>query len=368
MKSNNIYGIVMAGGKGERFWPQSRISHPKQLLRLIGNLTLIEQTVQRLLPLIVPENIIVITNTDYTAPMQSLLSALPPGNIIGEPVGKDTAPCVALATAIVKARHAASRSAEEPVMVMLPADHIIRDTSSMLKVISDSVALARQDGIVTIGIDPAYPSTGYGYIHCGEELSSPSGTKFYRSLGFKEKPDMATAKDFLKDKSYKWNSGMFIWSLKTIYTSFRKFAPAMADKIDLIEKAVDTPNFPKVFFDTYQTFEKISIDYAIMEKAENVSVAQASFDWDDVGSWTALRNQIRPEPGNNVIRGLHQGIDTKDCIIVGDSKHLIATVDIEDLIVVHTDDATLICNAKSAQKIKDLVRILGVNAELAKFT
>lgn len=368
MKNNNIYGIVMAGGKGERFWPQSRISHPKQLLRLIGNLTLIEQTVQRLLPLIKPENIIVITNTDYIAPMQSLLSSLPPANIIGEPVGRDTAPCVALATAIVKARHAASPSAEEPVMVVLPADHIIRDTSSMLKVISDSVDLARKDGIVTIGIDPAFPSTGYGYVHCGEELKSEGGTKFYKSRGFKEKPDLATAKKFLDDKSYKWNSGMFIWSLKTIDRAFKKFAPSMADKIETIAKAVDTPDFQKVFANIYPLFDKISIDYAIMEKAESVSIAQANFDWDDVGSWTALRNQIRPEENNNVVRGLHKGIDTKDCIIMGDSKHLIATVDIEDLIIVHTDDATLICNAKSAQKIKDLVRILGADSELLKFT
>jgi mannose-1-phosphate guanylyltransferase len=251
---------------------------------------------------------------------------------------------------------------------MLPADHIIRDTASMLNVISDSVEVAAKDGIVTIGIGPGFPSTGYGYIHCGEELETATGTRFYKSLGFKEKPDIATAKEFLKDKSYKWNSGMFIWSLKTIYTAFRKFVPSMADKIDILAKAFGTPDFQRVFAATYQSFEKISIDYAIMEKAENVSVAQGTFDWDDVGSWTALRNQIRPEENNNVVRGLYQGIDTKNCVIVGDSKHLIATVDVEDLIVVHTDDATLVCNAKSAQKIKDLVRILGSNAELSKFT
>ncbi|OGV56828.1 MAG: hypothetical protein A2017_21660 [Lentisphaerae bacterium GWF2_44_16] len=363
MKLENLYGIVMAGGRGERFWPQSRASHPKQLLRLIGNLTLIEQTVERLMPLIKPENIIIITNQDYIAPMRSLLASIPPENIVGEPVGRDTAPCIALASALVKAK--AKR--EDAIMAVLPSDHVIRDTSSMLQVISDSVEAAKKGKVVTIGVNPSFPSTGYGYIHCGAEIKYSGPTKFFECNGFKEKPSLEVAEKFLQDSSYKWNSGMFIWSLSTICNAFKKYAPAMMRSIDVIAKSVPAGTLEKTLVEEYPKFDKISIDYSIMERIDNVVVAQCSFDWDDVGSWTALRNQIRPEKNNNVIRGLHEGIDTKNCIIVGDSKHLIATVDLEDVVVVHTDDATLICNAKSVQKIKELVHIIAARPELSKF-
>lgn len=363
MNSDNIYAIVMAGGKGERFWPQSRLSHPKQLLRLIGNLTLIEQTVDRFKPLLKPENIIIITNQDYVAPMRSLLPNIPAKNIIGEPVGRDTGPCNALAAALVKAQS----GNDDAIMVMLPADHVIRDTESMLKVIKDSATVAADGSIVTIGITPSFASTGYGYIHCGEQTEIKTGTKFFKSLGFKEKPEISTAERFIKSGDYKWNSGMFVWSVKTITEAFGKYAPELAEMTEKLYQAAVKGNIDETLATEYNKCEKISIDYAVMEKVDNVLVAECSFDWDDVGSWTALRNQIRPEENNNVVRGLNESINTRDCIIVGDAKHLIATVDVQDLIIVHTDDATLICNAKSAQKIKELTSLIGEKPELAKF-
>ncbi len=365
MSSKNIFAIVMAGGKGERFWPQSRVSHPKQLLRLIGNLTLIEQTVDRLLPLIPPENVIVITNQDYVAPMRQLLSNIPKNNIIGEPMGRDTAPCVALGTALVRAK----AQGNDAVMLLLPADHVIHKTDAMLKVLEDSAKVAREkDKIVTIGVNPSFASTGYGYIHCGEQIDCGTDTVFYQSKGFTEKPDAVRAEKFLDEGCYKWNSGMFVWSEATIYKAFKKHTPHFAESINILEKAVDKANFDEILEVEYSKFEKISIDYAIMEKVDNVVVAECTFDWDDVGSWTALRNQIRPDENNNVIRGLHECLDTSDCIIVGDSNHLIATVDVKDLIIVNTEDATLVCNVKSAQRIKELVHMLSEKPDLTKYT
>ncbi len=364
MENKNFYAVVMAGGKGERFWPQSRINHPKQLLRLIGNLTLLEQTAERLKPLVPEENILIITNQDYVAPMQSLLKNLPAENIIGEPVGKDTAPCVALAAGIVRAK----AGNDDAVMFLLPADHVIRNVGAMRNELKDCAELAsKSDSIITIGVNPASASTGYGYIKCGEQVSGGTDTKFFKSFGFKEKPNIETAEKFIADGNYKWNSGMFIWSVKTINDAFHKYAPELESMAESFSEAYVNDNIEQAMVEEYSKCNKISIDYAVMEKVKNVLVAECSFDWDDVGSWTALRNQIRPDKDNNVVRGLFKSIDSSDNIVVSDSKHLIAAIDVEDMIIVHTDDATLVCNAKSAQRIKELVHNLGLNVELAKF-
>ena len=364
MQNNNFYAVVMAGGKGERFWPQSRANHPKQLLRLIGNLTLLEQTVERLRPLVPAENILVITNQDYLAPMRSLLSNIPSENIIGEPVGRDTAPCVALAAGIISAK----AGNDDAVMFLLPADHIIRDVKAMRSELEDCAKMAAENNnIVTIGVNPSSASTGYGYIKCGEPVDDDSKTKFFNSLGFKEKPNMETAEKFLAAGNYKWNSGIFIWSSQTIRNAFRKHAPHLERMAENFSTAFAENNIEQAMITEYQKCDKISIDYAVMEKVENVVVAECSFDWDDVGSWTALRNQVRPDKQNNVVRGLFESIDSNDNIVVTDSKHLITAIDVKDLIIVHTDDATLVCNAKSAQRIKELVHNLGANPELNKF-
>jgi len=364
MDNNNFYAVVMAGGKGERFWPQSRVNHPKQLLRLIGNLTLLEQTVERLKPLVPAENILIITNKDYVAPMQSLLTNLPAENIIGEPVGRDTAPCVALAAGIVRAK----AENDDAIMFLLPADHVIRNVQAMRDELEDCAKLAGgKDSIVTIGVNPTSASTGYGYIKCGEQLSDGTNTKFFKSLGFKEKPNIETAEKFVRDGNYKWNSGMFVWSVKTIMDAFKQHAPHLEAMAKRFTEASLQNNIECAMADEYKKCDKISIDYAVMEKVEDVIIAECSFDWDDVGSWTALRNQVRPDEKNNVVRGLFEGIDSANNIVVSDSKHLIAAIDVEDLIIVHTDDATLVCNAKSAQRIKELVHTLGLNPELSKF-
>ncbi|MDD2403505.1 MAG: sugar phosphate nucleotidyltransferase [Victivallaceae bacterium] len=366
MNNNNLYAVVMAGGRGERFWPQSRASRPKQLLRLIGNLTLIEQTVERLNPLVKNENILILTNADYVAPMRSLLNQIPPQNIIGEPFGKDTGPCVAAAAGLVKSL---SGGDENSVMIMLPSDHIIRDNSALRQVLGDSAAAVQSGKIATIGITPDYASTGYGYIKCGEKLDISGETVFRQSLGFKEKPNAENAEHMLAEGNYQWNSGMFVWTVKTITDAFLKYAPELAEIAEAVSHGNDNGRFIEAMTEQYEKCDKISIDYAVMEKlpSEDVIVAESTFDWDDVGSWNALRNQIKPDENNNVVRGLFEGVNVSDSIIVSDSRHLITAVDVSDLIIVHTDDATLICQSKSAQRIKELVGKISQNPALEKF-
>lgn len=363
MVNKDIFAIIMAGGKGERFWPQSRTTRPKQLLRLIGNLTLIEQTVDRLKPLVPIENIIIITNADYVASMQSLLKDIPESNIIGEPFGRDTGPCVALAAALVAAKSDNPNS----IMIVVPADHVIRDGNAMVHVLSDCAQIAAEGKIVTIGVNPSFPSTGYGYIKCDAPINTKFKTKFYNGGGFREKPDAETAEKFLVQGCYKWNSGMFVWSVATITGAFKKHAPGLAKGFEVLKKAAINNELDFKLKIQYELFEKISIDYAIMEKVDNVVVAECAFDWDDVGSWTAIRNQIQPTEHNNVVRGMHVGLNTRDCIIVSDAHHLISTIDVDDLIIVHTEDATLVCKSKSAQRVKEIVHILSTDPALKGF-
>ncbi len=364
MKREDSYAVIMAGGRGERFWPQSRVSHPKQLLRLLGNLTLIEQAVDRLLPLFDASNIVIITNSDYVAPMQSLLSMIPDENIIGEPVGRDTAPCIALAAAYVKS----ISKQPDPVLTILPSDHVINDAAAFRTVLADGLEVARKGKIVTIGVNPSFPSTGYGYIKIGETLPYSYSTAFHESGGFKEKPSIEVAEEYLKSGRYKWNSGIFLMSVSTLSNELGKHSPDLLKAMKGMAAAfAQSKGAPAALDAIYSGIDKISIDYAVMEKSSNIVVAESSFDWDDVGSWTALRNQIRPESDNNVVRGLHVGIGSKNCIVVGGSTHLVATVDVEDLIIVSTDDATLICNAKSAQSIKELVQLIASKPELSAF-
>ncbi|MCK5844841.1 MAG: mannose-1-phosphate guanylyltransferase, partial [Victivallales bacterium] len=357
-----VFAVVMAGGKGERFWPQSRIARPKQLLRLIGDLTLIEQTVTRLSLLVPSENVIVVTNTDYVAPMRELLD-IPNDNIIGEPMGRDTAPCVALAAAVV----ASKTDDPNAVMLVLPADHVINDKESLTEALSDCADLAAAGKIVTIGVNPTFPSTGYGYIQCGDRLSLDCSTTFYEGAGFREKPDAETAEEFIEAGCYKWNSGMFAWSVSTILEAFKTYAPNLADGADAIKKSIVANSFEDDLKGLYRSFEKISIDYAVMEKVDNVVVAECSFDWDDVGSWTALRNQLVEDDSRNVVKANHVGLNTKNSIIVGDPSHLIATIDVDDLIIVHTDDATLVCRTDSAQRVKEIVHKLASDDSMKEY-
>ncbi|MBN1865362.1 MAG: mannose-1-phosphate guanylyltransferase [Victivallales bacterium] len=363
MTPNDTYAVIMAGGKGERFWPLSRASRPKQLLPILGSLTMIEETISRLGPTVSPQNTLVITNNSYVGHIGDILDTIPRANIIGEPCGRDTAPCVALAAAAVSARN----DNPDAVMIILPADHVIRDKEAFQTVLSDCAAAAEKGHLVTIGINPRCPSTAYGYIKCSSPISMGTQTRFLKGESFIEKPDIDTAKELIRDPSFKWNSGMFAWSVSTITEKLNKHAPEIAEKIPAMINAARSGKLENTLQSIYPELPKVSIDYALMEKSDDILVAECSFDWDDIGNWTALRNQISPDKSNNVVKGLHIGVGTSNSIIYGDGSHLIATIDVDDLIVVQTKDATLVCKSASSQKIKDILQMASANSELKRF-
>ena len=344
-----LYCVIMAGGKGERFWPCSREDRPKQMLSIVGKGTLIEQTVLRFTSLTPFDHILIITNGKYADAIRELLPQLPPENIIGEPCGRDTAPCVALAAGIIRKK----TGGEDAVMALMPSDHCIHDAAALRRDLQDCCRKAAAEPVLTtIGITPDGPIPDYGYIECGEKLENG----FYRVRRFIEKPSAEKAKELLASGTFKWNSGMFVWKVGTVLDIMRRHAPDLADAAMRLSEAWDTPAFSEVFAAEYGKCRKISIDYAIMEKAGNIVVKEATFDWDDIGSWTSLRNHFRVDDDGNAAVGLFESIDTRNCIAFSsDPKHLTCAIDAEDLIIVHTADVTLVCRRESAPKLKKLL-------------
>jgi len=355
MKSSpHHYAVIMAGGGGERFWPMSRMRTPKQLLALVTKRTLIEETVARIAPLFRRENILIITNREQAPTIRRLLPSLPARNIIAEPMRRDTAAAVALSAAIVAKRN------PRGVMAVLPADHVIQDAPQYRRVLADCLAVAgKQNVLVTIGIKPTAPNTGYGYIETtARTRTARTRTRFFSVGRFVEKPDLATAKKYLATGRYRWNAGMFVWSVEAIQTALAKHMPALTAKLRRLDRAIDTPRFDAAVRRLYPTLERVSIDYGLMEKASNVVVADGAFAWDDVGSWEALERHLPRDQDGNVARGHFVGLRSANNIVIGD-KRLIATLGVRDLIIVETKDATLVCHRSEAQKIKELVTWLG---------
>ena len=300
MDSKNRFVIIMAGGRGERFWPVSREKMPKQLLPLLGKRSFLQQAVDRVLPLVPAKNIFVITNEVQLPEVRKQLPKIPKQNLIAEPVGRDTCAAVTLGAALVGARSTTG------VMAVLPADHVIPDEKKFQQVLNDSFDLAsRGQAIVTIGIKPTEPATGYGYIHVGEALPPPSGAKkykttFFRAEQFVEKPHFDRALEYVNSGQYRWNAGMFVWSFVTITEGLQKHQPAMYAACQRWFKVANQPaKLAKVLAKEYPGIKKISIDYALMEHAQNVIVADGAFEWDDLGSWTALARHLKADPEGN---------------------------------------------------------------------
>jgi mannose-1-phosphate guanylyltransferase len=365
-QSKDRFVIVMAGGKGERFWPLSREHKPKQLLALLEERSLLQAAVDRVLPLVPIENVIVITNAAQAAAVRKQLPRLPKENIVGEPVGRDTCAAVTLGAAMVGARSTTG------AMAVLPADHIIPEEKKFQQVLGDCFDLAsRGQAIVTIGIQPTEPSTAYGYIRVGEALPAPQGTKpyktaFHRGERFVEKPNHETAVQFLTSGQYRWNAGMFIWSFITITEGLQKHQPEMREACERWFQAAGSPGkFARTLATDYPNVKKISIDYALMEHAQNVFVADGVFGWDDLGSWTALARHLKSDPEGNCAVGDFIHVDAARNIIFDartkDRRTPIAVVGLRDSILVQTDDATLLAHKSQAQKVKDLVRKLAEN-------
>ncbi len=342
----------MAGGRGERFWPKSRKSLPKQFLSLTDDgKTMIQLTVERILPLVKMEDIYISTNRDYKELVRQQLPEIPEENILCEPVGRNTAPCIGLGAVHMRKKY------EDAVMYVLPSDHLIKYTSIFLSTLTDAGEVAEQgENLVTLGITPDCPETGYGYI---KFLPNQMLGRAFEVDRFVEKPDLETAKEYVASEQYLWNSGMFIWKVSTILKNLETYLPETYEGLNRIADAIGTEEEELVLEKEFSAFQSESIDYGIMEKAKNIYILSGSFGWDDVGSWLAVGRIKKSNEFGNVINGNAVTVDTKNCIIQG-GKKLIATVGIEDIIVVDTEDALLICEKDSAGNIKKVLENLKI--------
>ncbi len=346
--------LIMAGGRGERFWPRSRKNLPKQFLSLTDDgKTMIQLTTERLLPIVDIEDIYIVTNRDYLPLIEEQLPNLPKGNIICEPVGRNTAPCIALGAAFIGKKY------DEAVMMVLPSDHLVKYSSLYQTTLRDACEAAEEgENLVTIGITPDYPETGYGYIKF-ENKASEGGNRAFRVESFTEKPDLEKAKEYLASDDYLWNSGMFLWKLSTIIKRYKELLPEIYDGMLKIKDSVGTPMQKRTIEEVFPDLPSISIDYGIMEKAENIYTIPGAFGWDDVGSWLALDRIKKSNEYGNIVNGNIVTIDTKNCIIQGTDK-LIATVGLKDLVIVDTEDATLICDREHTADIKKVIENLKI--------
>lgn len=346
--------VIMAGGKGERFWPKSRTNLPKQFLLLTDDgKSMIQKTVERVCELVKIENIYIVTNELYTELVKEHLPNLPIENIIVEPVAKNTAPCIGLAAVHIAKKDSNSK------MIVLPSDHLIKFNDIFIDTLKTAIDVVEEgDNLVTIGITPNYPETGYGYINF-QKSEQFVGKNIYEVLEFVEKPNLEKAKEYLNSGHYLWNSGMFVWKVSTILKNFEKYLPEVYEGLKIIETNVGTAKYTEVLKKEFSKMPSESIDYGIMEKAKNIFVIPGNFGWDDVGSWLSLERINKTNQDGNVITGNVVSIKTKNSIIQGTNK-LIATVGIEDLIIVDTEDALLICNKNNTQEVKEVINNLKI--------
>ena len=347
--ANSIYALILAGGSGERFWPLSRRNRPKQLLRLVSERTLLEETVARLEGLVPPERTLILTNVEQEKAVRDLLKRFPKENVIAEPAKRDTAAAVALGAGWVAARdHSAT-------MLAFPADHVIADRAAFQDTMKTAAAAAEETGaLVTIGIKPTWPCPGFGYIEQGAPVRLRAGGNIavHRVVRFREKPNMELAESFLRKGNFRWNAGMFVWSVPTVLSEFNRHAPELADFISQVRSPKD---LEKILRDSFPKLPRISFDYAIMEKADRVLVVEASFDWDDVGSWQAVARYFKKDDHGNAANRAVTSLDASDNIIFNEGETTIALLGVRNLIVVRTEDAMLICHRHDAEKIKKLV-------------
>lgn len=341
----NTTAVIMAGGKGERFWPKSRTSCPKQFLSLTADgETMIQKTVKRLLPVVAMEDIFIVTNSAYTSLVKEQLPDIPTENILAEPCARNTAPCIAFAAAVINCKY------DDSVMLVLPSDHLIANEILYTDTLKKAISVAENgENLVTIGITPTYAETGYGYINFGDEKDGA-----YSVERFVEKPDLPTAEKYLESGKYLWNSGMFIWKLSSIMSNIKKFMPDIYDGALKIGESFGTPDFNSILEREFTAFRSESIDFGIMEKADNIYTLPANFGWDDVGSWLAVERINDTDSDSNYIEGNVIAEDTRHATICG-GKRLIATVGIEDIIIVDTDDAVLVCSKNSTQNVKKII-------------
>ena len=339
----------MAGGQGTRFWPVSREEQPKQFLEIAGNRTMLQETVTRLQPLLAPADIYVVCGQQYVGQVRDQLDQLGEDQIIVEPSARNTAACVGLAASYLKSRF------PNEVMVVLPSDHVIQEVEEFHQVLQAAQELGRKGWLVTFGIHPSYPATGYGYLRKGEPLGKFEGCAAYEVAAFTEKPERARAGRFLKEGNYYWNSGMFLWSLDGILTEIEVRMPELHQALMEIEGSW---NDPDRMSEIYSRLEKTSIDVGVMEKSEKTAVLPCRLGWSDVGNWRALE-QIAGSDGKGITaNGRCLNLDSRDCILYTSQGKLVALVGVQDLVVVDAPDALLVCAKERTEDVKQVVEHL----------
>jgi mannose-1-phosphate guanylyltransferase len=346
-----IWAVLMAGGAGTRFWPLSRSTRPKQFLPIVGQKTMIEETVRRILPLIPRERILIVTRSKQKAALARLVKSIPSRNILAEPCPRNTAPCLALAALHLLRRDPAA------VFAALPADHSIENGALFRKHLRFAAGLAASDRHVVFGIPPAGPHTGFGYIACGKRLSGPPGTEVYQVRRFVEKPSFSRAAAYLAAGNYFWNSGMFVWKASFFTRSLETALPRMKPGLAAIRKSLGTPAESGVLARVFPAFPSISIDYGLMEKARNMVLVKAGFDWSDVGSWSELGEIWKKDGRGNAIRGTAVVLGGGGNVVHA-GKRLVALVGVRDHIVVDAGDAVLVAPKEKSQNVKQLVEEL----------
>jgi mannose-1-phosphate guanylyltransferase len=354
-----LHALIMAGGSGTRFWPESRAALPKQLLRLADNRTLIRSTFDRLADVVKPAQTLILTNQRLVERIASELPELPADRILGEPCKRDTAPCIGLAALLVMSDD------PEATMVVLPADHVITPSDAFAGAIQYATRLVEElpARLVTFGIAPTYPAEVFGYIERGAKLDTAVAREAiapptYHVARFREKPQADVAREYLATGRFYWNAGIFVWKAKTIVAALDQHQPAMMGPLRTIAAAYGQPNFGDVFAAEFAKIRGISIDFAVMEQAQEVAVVQAPFAWDDVGSWRALARVHGQDADGNTIRGKHLGWNTRGAIIRSSDDHLVVTMGVEDLIIVHTPDVTLVADKRDEESIRRMVEEL----------
>jgi mannose-1-phosphate guanylyltransferase len=356
MENNiQVYAVIMAGGIGSRFWPRSREKSPKQLLEIVGKGTMIQNTVDRIKPLIDEKNIFIVTNKLHKNAIVKQLPNIPIENIIVEPVGRNTAPCIGLAALFIE------RLDPKGIMVILPADHLIEDETEFLRVLRVGSTVAQiTSGLVTIGIQPTHPETGYGYIQVKEksEESVPVNIDgVFEVKTFAEKPNYATALKFLESGDFYWNSGMFMWRVDVILSEIQKNIPELHNQLINLQPSIGTSLFDQNLEITYGLIRGISIDYGVMEKANRVYAIKGDFGWNDLGSWDEVKRISPKDENGNFTHGKVISINSKNTYTYAGEK-LIALVGLGDVIVIDTPDALLICKKGSSQEVKEVVDLL----------
>ncbi|MCK5706740.1 MAG: mannose-1-phosphate guanylyltransferase [Candidatus Aureabacteria bacterium] len=354
--------VIMAGGSGERFWPESRREKPKQLLKIVGRLSLIRQTFERAKLLCPASRILVVTNKSQEEMIKNELKELSKENIISEPVGRDTAACIGLAALIILKKD------KDASMAVLPADHVIKNKISFKEKILSAYEAANNGFLVTFGMLPVFASTAYGYIEKGNYRKKYLKTRFFAVKKFHEKPNETKAKRFLRAKKYFWNSGMFVWRADVFLENLNKYLKITYNGLLSLEKNIGKRKiFQAELSKVYKKLPKISVDYAVMEKAKNVIVSVCrDLEWDDIGSWSSLQRHFPKDKRKNVVLGKVLPFDTDNCIIVNRNARrplLTAVIGVKDLIIIQTDDAVLVCNKSKDQEIKKVLKAIDENRD-----